>query len=454
MNYEKYLKALRREKIYDFRDKNRNALQYEAIMLDRLQSMFEYKNLPETIPARNLERLLLENGFAIVTKGPDGNLYAFDGGLDGQSNNAYYDISWATIANAPLNFNKQVYFAGSLKNEPDAVLVRNDAYIMGLLPIIERYSVMLAENDLTIWLAVIQSRAMSPIIANNDRGRESAEKYLKDLERGELGAMVGNMMHEAIKIQPLMTGSSNTLTNLIEMQQFLWAKFFNELGVDMNPIAKRESIMAEEAGQNEPALRPLIDDMLDQRKDAIAKINDMFDLNIEVELHSVWKDISDEADDIDEEEYEEVNNTDTTESSIINKDESDADDSENLTVSVDDDDLTESEEVTEEDVTESEDEPEDTQETVDSTGSEAEEVVEALEAVEEIVSDIADIVETVEDPEADKEEEEIDEEIEEAEEEEAEDEEESDEEDESEEDKPDESDEDDEEEKEGDDDES
>ena len=40
-------------------------------MLIKCNQMFEYKNLPDTIPKRVLERFLLENGYCIFTKEND-----------------------------------------------------------------------------------------------------------------------------------------------------------------------------------------------------------------------------------------------------------------------------------------------------------------------------------------------------------------------------------------------
>ena len=50
---------------YDFRDKKRAIRNHIAYMLNRTQAMFEWKNLPDTIPARSLE-LFLQVNFALA----------------------------------------------------------------------------------------------------------------------------------------------------------------------------------------------------------------------------------------------------------------------------------------------------------------------------------------------------------------------------------------------------
>ena len=53
---------------------------------------------------------------------------------------------------------------------------------------------------------------------------------------------------------------------------------------------KRESINSGESQLNNDALYPLIDDMLNSRKQAVDKVNKMFNTDISVELSSSWKD--------------------------------------------------------------------------------------------------------------------------------------------------------------------
>ena len=53
---------------------------------------------------------------------------------------------------------------------------------------------------------------------------------------------------------------------------------------------KRESLNDDEIAANEDTLKPLIDDMLEQRQKGIDEVNKMFNLNITVSLNSSWED--------------------------------------------------------------------------------------------------------------------------------------------------------------------
>ena len=93
-----------------------------------------------------------------------------------------------------------------------------------------------------------------------------------------------------MKTQPYANAStSGTITDLIELHQYLKASCFNELGINSNYNMKREALNTEESQLNHDALLPLVDDMLQCRQSGVEKVNEMFGTNIHVELGGVWR---------------------------------------------------------------------------------------------------------------------------------------------------------------------
>ena len=78
------------------------------------------------------------------------------------------------------------------------------------------------------------------------------------------------------------------MKDLFEFQQYMKASLYNEIGLSANFNMKRERLTANEVEANTDNLYPLVDDMLNCRRLAIEKINEMFGLNIEVEFNSSW----------------------------------------------------------------------------------------------------------------------------------------------------------------------
>ncbi len=278
-------------RFFDFTDKVGSVKQYVAYMLSRTQAMFEYKGLPDTLPHRDFELLLQTNGFACLTRVKDGkvdlkngDLYAFFGGLGGEYN-AYYMPTKCVVANPALKFNAE------LTVNEDCVIIPNDALYVGLMPMFNRYASMLAENDATIRLADINARIISLITADDDRVRKSAEQYIRDIETGKLGVIADAAFFDGLKTQPYASsGTTNNITQLIELQQYLKASWFNDLGLRANYNMKRESINSNEAQLDTDALLPFIDDMYNQRKKGLERVRDVLGIEITVDYASSWKD--------------------------------------------------------------------------------------------------------------------------------------------------------------------
>lgn len=254
---------------------------YIRYMLVRTQSMFEYKGLPDTLPAKWLEFYLQTNGNAFITK-VDGNLYAFTGGLGGKPD-AYYLPTIYTVANPALNFTKEC------KIGEDGVLIYNDELNIGLVPLLSRYAALMAENYISMRIAIISARSTSLISASDDNTKRSAEEYIRKLIDGELSIVGESAFFDGLKVQPTRVSGQSAISELIEMQQYLKASMYNEIGLQSNYNMKREAINATESQMNDDALKPLVDDMLQERQKAVKEINKMFGTEISVDLASAWK---------------------------------------------------------------------------------------------------------------------------------------------------------------------
>lgn len=281
---------------YDFEkgiDKPLALRAYICYFLDRLQSMFIWSGLPETIPQKWLESYLLVDGQCAVINTSKG-LFATNGGM-GADPNEYYIPTKYIVTNPWLpegsTSGKQYIIDGDDKN---AVLVRNDTYTVGLMPLLVKYCTQMVENDITMSIADIWVRATVALSAADDQTRESAEQWLKDLRKGKLGVigeapfLAGNQ-NESLRTNPIGT-VAGTLTDLIEYHQYLKAGLYNDIGLNSNYNMKREAIMSNETKLNDDALHPLIDTMLACRKEAAEEINKLFGTNISVEFNSAWAD--------------------------------------------------------------------------------------------------------------------------------------------------------------------
>ena len=270
-------------------DKETLIKSYIQYMLSQTVEMFEYSGLPETIPQKELEILHQINRFAIWKK-VDGKLYVFFGGLGGVLNE-YYHPTRAIISNPYLKY------SADLEIDKDCVVTWNDKIRVGLLPMFHRYACLLAETDISIRFTTINARIPYLINADDDNTRDSALEVLKDVWDGKkLGVIINKKMLDKNGVFTSEFGVKNNgnIKDLIELRQYLKSSWYMELGIQSNYNMKRESLNSSETTMDESVLLPLIDDMLQSRKDGLEKVNAMFGTNITVKLNSSWEKIREE----------------------------------------------------------------------------------------------------------------------------------------------------------------
>ena len=261
-------------KSYNHLEKTKNISLENEITYNKTMAMFKYHNLPDTIPCYELENLLQKNGFACVAQ-VEGSLYAFDGGLGGEPD-VYYRPTICTVANPALKLTRD------FEIDKDCVIVKNDSNMVGLSHTIAKYNTLLAENEITMLIALINSR-MNIIFSGADSAtKASAEQYLNMIVQGKLGVISDNAFLESLKIQIGSTTRNNVFEDLIRLNQYLKAGLNNAIGLNSNSAMKKERLITAEIDVNNTALYPLIDDMLECRRIAIEKINAMFETDISV----------------------------------------------------------------------------------------------------------------------------------------------------------------------------
>lgn len=275
---KKYLEFIANSK--EITDKNKAIDNFIIYAIDKLQSMFTYKGLPDTIPQKWLEFYLMVNGNTFITK-VNNKLYAFTGGLGGEFDE-YYQPTVYTVSNPYLNLSK------TYDINKDGVLVRNDTLMNGMKPILSKYGTLLVEADITMRVALINHRIHNLISASDDKTNESAKEYLNQIENGNLATIGENAFFDGVKLQD-NNNISGYFTQLIEATQYIKASFYNEIGLNSSYNMKREYISDTENILNDDILLPLVDNMLEERKQGMKKVNEMFGTDIDVEFNSSWK---------------------------------------------------------------------------------------------------------------------------------------------------------------------
>ncbi len=274
-------------------NKKESAKSYYRYLLARCEKMFQYRGLPDTIPAEILDRYLMNNGICCITE-YSGELYCFYGNVGGEQD-VYYRPSKFIVANPHMpdgsTFTANVQVFGQPrdgeKTQP-GVLMRNDTEWIGLSPLLSRYSFLMAENTLTLRTADVLLRIVALLTAPTDKERLAAIDYINSIENGQLSVIGESPFFDGVKMQSPPSNNGSYLTQFIEFQQYLKGSFFNEIGLSANYNMKREAIGKGESTLDQDALLPLCENMLLCRRQDLALVNQAFGTDIQVDFSSAW----------------------------------------------------------------------------------------------------------------------------------------------------------------------
>lgn len=268
-------------------DKHNLLKQFKNNQLNKSLTMFEWSNLPDTIPAVELEKMLQINGYAVIAE-YQGKLYAFQAGFSGQDP---YNQPTKAIVNNPALKNNTTYTIGE-----DCIVIKNDDMKQGLNSIYEYYGQRLIENQITMLMTDYNLRMPFTISSSDDQTTQSAKMYLKKIIDGSLGVIGEQKLFKALSVTPTNSKQTATFADLYGYQQFIVAQLNNTIGLATNNNMKRERLTTNEIEVNKNASYPLVDNMLKNRQQAVDAINEMFNTDISVEYSSIWRGINDNSD--------------------------------------------------------------------------------------------------------------------------------------------------------------
>jgi hypothetical protein len=262
------------------KDKDTAVTSFIARALAQTQSMFVWSGLPDSIPAKELERMLQTGGDVFVTQ-VENTLYALQGGKGGEVD-AYGRPTLYTVANPALKLNK------TYNIQADGVLIENDPNGDSLLPLLGKYAVLYTDGLISLNTASVLTRITMLISASDDKTRQSAEEFLRKIIDGDFSIIGENAFFKGVQMQTAPTTNSVYITQLIELVQYYRASMFNDLGLNANYNMKRERLNLGEVSMNVDVLLPYVDGMLRERTEAAQRINEKYGTEISVKLGSSW----------------------------------------------------------------------------------------------------------------------------------------------------------------------
>lgn len=273
-------------KLYQITNKEQSLYDFTLSILNRTLGMFEYSNLPETLPQVEIEKRLQTKGHATIYQYKN-NLYVTTGNLNGQELSPYNEPTYVNINIPAFDLSQR------LEIGKQCVVIYNDDMKTGLLDTINKHGTLMLENEITMLLSTYNARIQTLISAGTDQTINDAQKYLNQIIDGNLGIIGENAFFSDLKTHNAQSTAKQDMTQLIQLQQFYKSDLYNELGLSSLNNMKKERMNIDEVNANNDNIYPYVDGMLRNRMDGIKMVNKLFNGNIEVDFSSTWKDKAD-----------------------------------------------------------------------------------------------------------------------------------------------------------------
>ena len=249
----------------------------------KVLEIFHYTGLDLTLPKRILESRVTQDGFTVVYE-HEGNLYCTQTMPSGKE-----DV---------YGEHHEVHFTHSNEGESidmtrtigvDAVMVRNDAALIGLDPLLTEFALMEAQANITVLDNFMTLRTNRIIQAKDETSYVSALEYEQQIRDGAPAVIMGEEIEGVDGIIVHSTPiPSNAASQTIELFQYISSRYYSELGIVLNNNMKSQYVNEAELGKSTGM--PLIYNMLACRQEAIDEINALFGRDIKVSLSEEWND--------------------------------------------------------------------------------------------------------------------------------------------------------------------
>lgn len=276
---------------------NATYIQYYDRLTELSISMFEWRNLPDTVDPRFLELTLFANGMAVFFKDEDDYLAlqcAISGPLD------VYRIPVKRRAYAVNGFNRE------LDNKNSVIIYNNMLHKNSMLDV-RMFARELYNLDRAI--SVNANAQKTPVLIRcTENERLTLENLYMQFD-GNKPIIYGDKQLNPNSLTVLKTDAPYVADKLYTLKTQKWNEALTYLGISNVNITKRERLITDEVTRNQGGTIASRYSRLESRRQACKQINLMFGLDIQCDYREDYQEIVDaeDSDTINVDERDEVN---------------------------------------------------------------------------------------------------------------------------------------------------
>lgn len=172
----------------------------------------------------------------------------------------------------------------------DNIPMMSNAERGGIYSLIAFTAALLADNLCSLNTSQINGRVQVLVTAEDSTIASSAELTLKQLYAGKPYKVITEELYKRIHVNPCASSvQAHQLMELVEVQQYIRAMFWNAIGIDSNYNMKRERLISAEIESNYTALKVPITTILDNLNACFDKVNKIFGTSMRAKLNPEYK---------------------------------------------------------------------------------------------------------------------------------------------------------------------
>lgn len=257
---------------------NSTYIMYYNKLVELAMSMFEWKNLPDTVDPRFLELALLTDGKAIFFKDDELGYLTLRCTMNGDFNE--YNISKKRTAYASNGYTNQL-------NDSNSVVIFNDLLRSPSMREIELFACKLTNLDRAIDVNANAQKTPIVICCPEDQ-QFTLENVYKQYD-GNIPVIVAYDSNNPDKyIRAVSTGAPYVADRLYTLKTQIWNEALTHLGITNVNIMKKERLVSDEVIRNQGGTVASRYSRLDTRQQACKQINKMFNLNVQCEFKETF----------------------------------------------------------------------------------------------------------------------------------------------------------------------
>ena len=257
-------------------------IQYYDRLTELSISMFEWRNLPDTVDPRFLELTLFANGMAVFFKNDADDFLALQCAISGPLD--VYRIPIRRRAYAVNGFNQEL-------DNTNSVIIYNNMLHKNSMLDVRMFARELYNLDRAI--SVNANAQKTPILIRcTENERLSLENLYMNYD-GNKPVIYGDKQLNPNALTVLKTDAPYVADKLYTLKTQKWNEALTYLGISNVNITKRERLITDEVTRNQGGTIASRYSRLESRRMACKAINEMFGLDVQCDYREDYQEIVD-----------------------------------------------------------------------------------------------------------------------------------------------------------------